>query len=140
MPEMSNPHRPAVVMVKVVPDVSRVTLFPHIKERVLPKSVVYTDELPTYNTVGKMGYHHSRIHHQQKVYVSGDVHTNTIDGFWGTLKNGISGVYHGVSTKHLQAYLDEYAFRYNNRTNPGGIFNAVLARIQKAKEQQAASE
>jgi hypothetical protein len=62
------------------------------------------------------------------------VHTNTIDGFWGTLKNGISGVYHGVSTKWLQSYLDEYAFRYNNRTNPNGIFSVLLSRVRKAQD------
>ena len=47
--------------------------------------------------------------------VSGDVHTNTIEGFWSTVKRGIGGVYHNVSAKYLQTYLDEYCFRYNRR-------------------------
>jgi ISXO2-like transposase domain len=47
--------------------------------------------------------------------VSGDVHTNTIEGFWSLVKNGIRGVYHSVSKKHLQGYLNEYARWYNNR-------------------------
>jgi hypothetical protein len=67
------------------------------------------------------------------VYVSGDVHTNTIEGFWATVKRGIGGTYHSVSTKHLQSYLDEYAFRYNNREATGrGMFDAFLSRIVKA--------
>ena len=47
--------------------------------------------------------------------MSGDVHTNTIEGFWSLVKNGIRGVYHNVSKQHLQGYLNEYAWRYNNR-------------------------
>jgi transposase len=66
--------------------------------------------------------------------VSGDVHTNTIEGFWATVKRGIGGTYHSVSTKHLQSYLDEYAFRYNNRDATGrGMFDAFLGRIEKRR-------
>ena len=68
------------------------------------------------------------------VYVSGDVHTNTIEGFWATVKRGIGGNYHAVSTKYLQSYLDEYCFRYNNRdtTTRRGVFGAALSRIPQA--------
>jgi len=67
--------------------------------------------------------------------VSGDVHTQTIEGFWALLKGGLIGVYHGVSAKHLQGYLDEYVFRYNNRAITGhrGMFDAFLSRIAKAQ-------
>jgi transposase len=67
--------------------------------------------------------------------VSGDVHTNTIDGFWTHLKRGVSGVYRGVSPKYLQAYLDEYVFRYNNRGDERGMFMAFLERIEKTQGQ-----
>ena len=90
-----------------VPNVQAKTLLPIIKERVLPNSVIYTDELASYNKVTSLGYHHRRIHHASKVYVMGDVHTNTVEGFWSLLKRGISGVYHAVSDKYLQSYLDE---------------------------------
>jgi hypothetical protein len=50
--------------------------------------------------------------------VDGNVHTNTLEGFWSLVKRGIGGVYHSVSSKHLQSYLDEYAFRYNHRGDP----------------------
>ena len=101
--------------------------------KVLPGSTVYTDDAMAYRRdLSGLGYLQKRIQHSQKVYVSGDVHTNTIEGFWALLKGGIGGVYHSVSTKHLQSYLDEYAFRYNNRDNPRGMFNAFLDRIEKA--------
>ena len=82
--------------------------------------------------MNKAGYQHKRVHHAAKVYVDGDVHTNTIDGFWMLLKNGLRGVHHGVSAKHLQAYLDEYTFRYNNSRDRRGMFNAMISRVQKA--------
>ena len=81
-----------------------------------------------------MGYPRGRVNHAQGVYVSGDVHTNTIEGFWSTVKRGLGGVYHSVSTEYLQTYLDEYAFRYNNRDITGrrGMFDAFLSRIDKS--------
>ena len=108
------------------------TLMPLIHKHILPASTIYTDELPAYAGLKKAGYDHKRVHHSAKVYVDGDVHTNTIDGFWGLLKNGLRGVYHGVYAKHLQAYLDEYTFRYNNSWDRRGMFNAMLSRVQKA--------
>ena len=106
----------------------------------LPESVVYTDEWRSYNKLGDMGYKHSRVHHKEKVYVSGDVHTNTIEGFWSHLKRGVSGVYRGVSSKHLQSYLDEYVFRYNNRENPEGMFRVYLGRVEKTSPPEPLSE
>lgn len=107
-------------------------MLPHVTKKVLPGSIVYTDEATAYNPVGKMGYAHSRIPHTAQIYVDGDVHTNTIEGFFSLMKRGISGVYHGVSTKYLQTYLDEYVFRYNNREAIGrGMFDAFFSRIRK---------
>lgn len=121
--------RSAQLRVSVVPNNSPDALIPHIDVKVLPESTVYTDEWVAYDGLGKRGYRHKRIRHRQKVYVSGEVHTNTIEGFWSLLRRGISGVYHGVSTKHLQAYVDEYVFRYNNRDIRGrGMFGAFLSR------------
>jgi transposase-like protein len=112
-----------------VPNVQRATLYPHITERVLPRSTVYTDELRVYDTLGDVsGYRHRRIQHAERVYVSGDVHTNTIEGFWSLVKRGIGGVYHAVSAKHLQGYLNEYAWRYNERDNPRAKFASLLLR------------
>lgn len=122
---------PGKIIAKVVDDASGRSLLPHVKTKVLPESTVYTDEWAPYDNLGTMGYSHSRVHHAERVYVSGDVHTNTVEGFWATLKGGLRGAYHGVSTTHLQSYLDEFAFRYNSRENPVGMFDAFLNRITK---------
>jgi transposase len=88
---------------------------PYIKEYVLPGSMVYTDQATIYKGMGKRGYSHRRINHSARIYVKGDIHTQTIEGFFSLLKSGIRGVYHSVSAKWLQSYLDEYAWRYNHR-------------------------
>src|SRR3990167_311168 len=115
-------QRAGKVAAMTVPNVQRATLLPHIIERVLPASTVYTDELNVYNGLDGEGYKHRRINHSEKVYVSGDVHTNTIEGFWSLTKRGIGGVYHSVSAKHLQGYLNEYAWRYNERHDDRAMF------------------
>jgi transposase len=118
------------VVARVVTDNKASTLIPQAKMKVLPASTVYTDDLRSYDDLRGLGYTHDRVNHSQGVYVSGDVHTNTIEGFWATVKRGIGGTYHAVSTKHLQSYLDEYAFRYNNRDATGlGMVGAFLDRI-----------
>jgi transposase len=113
----------------------RVTESVHV--RVLPKTALFTDSYTAYDKMGERGYTHKRVNHTRRIYVAGEVHTNTIEGFWSLLRRGISGVYHGVSTKHLQSYVDEYVFRYNNRDATGrGMFEAFLARAS-AKPQKA---
>lgn len=124
-------QRQGKVIAKVVPNVQANTLLPIIKERVLQKSTVYTDELPSYDKLPMLGYQHKRIHHASKVYVMGDIHTNTIDGFWSLIKRGISGVNHAVSAKYLPNYLNEYAFRYNRRQQEQPMFESFLAQVVK---------
>ena len=58
-------------------------------------------------------------------------HTQTVEGFFGLFKNGVRGVYHAISSDYLQAYLDEYAFRYNRRHSKEPMFWAMLNRVQK---------
>ncbi len=102
-------QRGGCVVAKVTPDVKTKTIYPIIHERVLPASIVYTDDYPIYDGLANEvnGYDHRRIQHAEKVYVMGDIHTNTIEGFWSLIKRGIGGVYHSVSRKYLQSYLDE---------------------------------
>lgn len=104
-------ERKGRVMAVTVPNVRKVTLLPHVQRHVLPASTIYTDELKSYDALTREGYDHRRINHGEQVYVSGDVHVNTIEGFWSLTKRGIGGVYHSVSAKHLQGYLNEYAWR-----------------------------
>lgn len=110
-------------------DLKASTVYPVIKERVLPESVVYTDEFKMYDRLHTQGYSHKRVHHSAKVWVLGDAHTNTIEGFWSLLKRGINGVYHAVSEKYLQSYIDEYAFRYNHRKDERPMFLTILEKV-----------
>ena len=122
-------QRKGNVSATVTPDIKGNTLYPIIKEHVIPNSMVYTDEYRIYNKLKKHGYNHKRVHHASKVWVSGDAHTNNIEGFWSVLKRGISGVYHAVSQKYLQCYVDEYMFRYNHRKDEKPMFLTVLEKI-----------
>ena len=113
----------------VVPSTQSATLGAHVQARVLPATVIYTDEAPTYLGIArKGGYEHKRIHHTAKVYVVGDVHTNTIEGFWSLVKRGIGGTHHAVSAKWLQGYLNEYVWRYNRRNDRRAQFLSLLLR------------
>jgi transposase len=102
-----------------------------VTQHVLPASMLYTDEWPVYTTLGKRYVGHRRIKHLAHVYVDGETHTNTVEGFFGLFKNGVRGVYHGISTAYLQNYLDEYTFRYNRRDSAKPMFWAMLDRVEK---------
>ena len=104
------------------------SLMPQTEKRVLPESVVYTDEGRGYGRLERSGYQHHRIHHAQEIWVMGDVHTNTIEGFWSLVKRGIAGIHHAVSAKWLQGYLNEYAWRFNHRDDGQAMFLTLLLR------------
>lgn len=99
---------------KKVDNTNMKTLGRHISDNVAEGSLVNTDEWLGYRKLHKM-YKHNVINHKSKEYVRGETHTNTIEGFWAILKRGIKGVYHVMSAKHIQMYIDEYVFRYNTR-------------------------
>lgn len=113
----------------VATDATRKSLHGIAKEHIMPASTIFTDELPAYHGLDNMGYQHKRINHSAGVYVIGTTHTNTIEGFWSLVKRGIGGVYHSVSTKYLQSYLDEYSFRYSRREQGNLLFSAILERV-----------
>jgi len=114
-----------------------------VKEYVMPETMIFTDEAAAYTALPQlegMGYQHQRINHSQKVYVMGEVHTNTIEGFWSLVKRGIGGVYHSVSAKYLQSYLNEYSFRYNRRDSGNLIFAAMLERASETGFRKPSSQ
>lgn len=83
------------------------------------ESLLVTDEYKAYNRMSKIVPHY-RVNHT-KEYVKGDIHTNTIESFWAILKRGIMGQFHWVSKKHLNAYIDEFCYRYNARNIDSSI-------------------
>jgi transposase len=123
-------QRQGQVRAIIIPDSSAATLRGTLTRFVLPASTIYTDEWNAYVNAGKLYKQHLRIPHNQNIYVMGDVHTNTIEGFFSLVKNGIRGVYHSVSDKWLQGYLNEYAWRYNHRPELGGpaMFEVLMQR------------
>lgn len=95
-----------------------------ILEKVAENGFVMTDEFKGYNILDHdLRFFRQVINHSFE-YTKGDIHTNSIESFWAILKRGVYGIYHHVSVKHLQAYVNEFVFRYNNRENG---FNALLA-------------
>ena len=131
MVERSENGRVGRVVARVAPNATKKTLHGLAKEYILPASTVYTDEYVSYDGLENVGYIHRRINHSAKVYVSGNIHTQAIEGFWSLVKRGIGGVYHSVSAKYLQTYLDEYAFRYNRRHLGNKQFRSILNRVSE---------
>lgn len=91
-------------------------------------TAIYTDELPAYNGIHDWNTKHETVNHKQEEWVRGDVHTNGIEGVWSLFKRSIVGSYHQVSAKHLQSYLDEFEWRFNQRDNPY-LFRDTLVRF-----------
>ena len=78
---------------------------------------IYTDSWSGYDKLGDKDTRHKQVNHHAKEWVRGDVHTNTIESAWSLLKRSIIGSYHHLSVKHLDSYLDEMEWRFNNRHN-----------------------
>ena len=94
-------------------------LLPIIKANVAPGTAVMTDEAGQYAHLSKLFASHGFTRHGQGEYVIGDVHTNTVEGFYSVFKRGMKGVYQHCKAKHLHRYVAEFDFRYNNRVKLG---------------------
>ena len=90
------------------------TLHGEIRNNIEAGSVVYTDCYKSYNKL--TGFKHQKVKHSVKEYVRGQAHTNGIESFWALLKRGYYGIYHHMSRKHLQRYVNEFATRFNNNS------------------------
>jgi hypothetical protein len=107
-------QRKGKVRTRVISEVSIDNVKTAIKDFIEPNSNMVSDEHRVYNHLEGI-YKHDRVNHRAKEYVRGNVHTNTIEGYWNVLKRQIKGIHHFVSPKHLQRYCNESSFRYNNR-------------------------
>jgi transposase-like protein len=95
--------------------VDAATLAPILREQIAQDSRIITDEASQYTLVGREFAGHGVVSHGIGEYVRGDIHTNTIEGYFSVLKRGLTGTYHHVSKQHLKRYLSEFDFRYNTR-------------------------
>lgn len=110
------------VRAKVIPNVKRETLQNEINAQIEGKSTVYTDGWQGYCDLNTRDFIHETVTHMEE-YVRGQVHTQGIENFWSLLKRGLRGTYVAVEPFHLDAYVDEQAFRYNNRATPDNPLN-----------------
>lgn len=115
--------------VKKIEDTSQEQL-----QRFVVKNVTYGANLHTDEWLGYKGLHeyfvHNFVKHNEGEYVKNGVSTNDLEGFWSLLKRGVHGIYHSISAKHLQQYIDEFVFRYNTRTDSeNGRFDRMLNNI-----------
>lgn len=114
----------------VIESTSAKNIKPLIFQEIKPNATIISDEWCAYTGLDKY-YDHQVVDHNRKQYVNDcGFTTNAIEGFWSILKRGIIGIYHLVSRKHLQRYVDEFVFRYNSRDISDSIrFNFFLSRI-----------
>ena len=120
-------ERGGTVRAQKVCDVSAHSLQTLIRQNVQQGSHVMTDEWRAYSGLEKKQYSHSKVNHGSGQYVVGVAHTNTIESFWSLLKRGIIGQYHHVTERHLNAYVNEFCFRHNNRDNDD-VFGLIIER------------
>lgn len=102
--------RAGKVLARVIPDTSRDTVHQVLNKYLSRDSVLVTDEHASYK---ESQFNHQVVNHSAKQYVDGMAHTNGIESVWAVLKRGFYGIYHSFSTKHLQRYVDEFAYRLN---------------------------
>jgi len=111
-----------------VVDVRGDTLKLLIRENVEKGSQIMSDEWQSYRGLNK-DFKHSVVKHGAGQYVKGIIHTNSIEGFWSQLKRSVHGTYHCVSPKYLQAYIDEFAYRYNLRNSETHLFSRLVGAV-----------
>ena len=116
--ERSNADRTGRIRAFVVPSNRQHTLSDKIREHVAPGSVVYTDGLASYRRLNRDYVHHIIDHAYE--YVRGHVHTNNIECFWSVFKRTIRGTYIAPRPQHLQRYVNEQVFRFNERETTDG--------------------
>jgi len=124
-------ERKGKVRLRVIPSRRGPVLSREVRYNVDPAGMLITDDWPAYKPL-RGEYNHSVINHSGGVYVDGHIHTNTIEGFFGNLKTGMRGTYKQVSHKWLQSYLNEYAWRYNQRfRGERSMFHILLKEAAK---------
>ena len=126
--------RAGEVRAKVVSSVGMVDLHREIKNNVAQGATLYTDKWVGYRGL-KADFNHTTVDHMAKQYVNGDCHTNGIESFWALFKRGYHGIYHQMSKKHLQRYVNEFAFRLNRKAESmQSVFSDVVQNIAETSK------
>ena len=112
-------QRDGEIRLQVVPTNNRKNLHDFIRKNTRPDTeMIITDEHPAYLGIGDHDTDHLTVNHRLEEWVRGKIHTNSIENVWSLFKRSIVGSYHKISAKHLESYLDELEWRFNNRKNP----------------------
>lgn len=133
-PVLAMVERGGAVKTMPIANVTGKTLKEAIRENIHADARIITDENAAYTGIGEeFNGGHETTTHSAGEYVRGDVHSNTVEGFFSLVKRGIVGIYHAVSKKHLHRYLAEFEFRYNNRGLDDGprVLAAIKASVGK---------
>ena len=119
------------VRAMVVPNVKRTTLQKAILDNVSFGSKIHTDQWSGYDGLAAQEFVHETVNHMQEYVTAGGVHTQAIENFWSLLKRGLNGTYVAVEPMHMDRYLDEQMFRFNNRIghNDGTRFIKALSQV-----------
>ena len=122
-------QRGGKVRIERIPNIKKKTLHDFISRTVKDEAeAIYTDELRSYIGIEDWNTRHETVNHSEEVWVVGDVHTNSVEGVWSLFKRSLIGAFHKMSAKHMDRYLEEFEWRFNNRDNPD-IFIDTLRRI-----------
>ena|SRR3990167_1796599 len=132
IPVVGLKERQGKVVGQVVSNTEAATLQQLIEDNVKINSAVFTDDHRSYIGLYDRGYTHRVVKHSAREYVNGMAHTNGIESFWALLKRGIYGTYHNISAKHLQRYVNEFAFRSSNGEMAFSFINAVCKQAGKS--------
>ncbi len=126
-------QRGGKVRLERIPEVTRETLHSFVNRNVKDEDeAIYTDEWRGYLGLEDDDTRHETVNHSEEEWVVGDVHTDDIEGVWSLFKRSIVGAFHQISTKHLDRYIEEMEWRFNNRNNPY-IFRDTLIRILRTE-------
>ncbi len=121
------------VRARVIPSRHGAPLSRAVLANVIPTtSILFTDDWGAYKPISGRFLDHRVIRHSTGEYVRGDIHTNTIEGFFGNLKTGMRGAYKKVSPRYLQSYVNEYTWRYNARQEGEAMFEQLVARAARS--------
>jgi len=120
IPVVALVERGGRVRSRMVKKVSGQTLRQVLDEHLHPSANLITDELPAYRAAGMRYASHKTVSHGKGEYVRGDVHTNTIEGYFSLFKRGVTGTFHQIGHKYMDQYLAEFDFRYNHRAVSDG--------------------
>lgn len=135
-PVLGMMQREGSVKVMVLDKADAKTIRPLLEQHIDATSEVVTDGFGAYRMLHRTHAKHIALNHSKNIMALGKYNTSRLDSFWTTIKRAIVGQYHRVSPDHLQSYLDEIAFKFNNKGKD--LFNLLICEIIQGRNEIAA--